>query len=207
MISWVIEWLKRVMSHRRTFRTCTHWAWAIWDMSKYDLFWIIHDPGCQKRITLSLESIIKIPFEAGTGYVKIPEWRQHGTNRRMPCLVSILGTFWGTWNQPNDSAGAICRCMTDILSNIATCEIQRPGMVIAQRIGQVSLVGCTNEWHDCHSGRKLILLVPPPISCVRLAEYSAIFPVCEVHRFKIEVCLQWEMCQKELYTFENISVV
>jgi len=62
------------MSHWRTFRNFTHRAWPIWDWSNHDLFWIIADPGCQKRTTLSLESIRTIPFEAGTSYVKIPEW-------------------------------------------------------------------------------------------------------------------------------------
>jgi len=37
LISGVIKWLKSWMPHRRTFRNFTHQAWAIWDMSNYDM--------------------------------------------------------------------------------------------------------------------------------------------------------------------------
>jgi hypothetical protein len=39
-----------------------------------------------------------------------------------------------------------------MFSNIADCEIQRPDMLIVQNIGQVSIVGCTYDWHNCQSG-------------------------------------------------------
>jgi len=114
LISWVIEWLNHGMSHWRTVIDFTHRAWAIWDLSKHDLFWIIPHPGRQKRMTLCLESIGTIPFQARTSYVKSPEWGQYCCNWRMPCLVSIFGTFWGTWDQPNENLGTLCRCTADI---------------------------------------------------------------------------------------------
>jgi hypothetical protein len=100
LISWVIKCSKRWMPHRQTFRTITHWAWAIWISNNHDLFLINPDPGSQKRITLSLESISKIHFQAGTSDVEIPQWGQHGSNCRMPCHVSIVGTVRGTGDQP-----------------------------------------------------------------------------------------------------------
>jgi hypothetical protein len=71
----------------------------------------------------------------------------------------------------------------------------------------VGLVRCTNDWHNCLSSRKLILHIPQSITCIHFAVYSATFPVCKAHRFKIEVHLKLQMCQKELYTFQNIPVV
>jgi len=159
------------------------------------------------RITFSLESIISIQFEARASDVKIPEWGQHCSNRGMPCLVSINGTFRRTGYQPNKNPGTLFRCTADIFSNITDCEIQRPGILVARKIDQVGHVGCTNDWHNRRSSRKLILHSPPPIACDRLAVYYVTFRVCKAHRFKIEVRLKWEMCQKELYTFENIPVV
>jgi hypothetical protein len=98
-------------------------------------------------------------------------------------------------------------CAVDIFANIVNCEIQRTGMLIARKIGQVSLVRCTYDWHNRRSGRKLILRIPPPIAGVHLAVDSTTLIVSEANRFKIEMRLKWEMCQKELDTFENIPVV
>jgi len=144
-------------------------------LSNHDLFWIIADPGHQKSTTLSVESNSTIAFQAGTSYVKFPEWGQHSSNRGMPCLISIFGTIWGTGDQPSEDLGALCRCPADIFSNIPNCEIQRAGMLIPQKIGQMSLLGCTNDWHNCPSGRKLILCIEPPITRVHLTVYSATF--------------------------------
>jgi len=202
-----IEWLKTGMRHRHTFRTFTHRAWAIWDTRNYDWFWKIPDPGRQKRITLSVESIITKSFQARTGYDKIPEWGEHSCNCGMQCLISIFGSFRMVGDQPNEKPGTHSRCQADILSNIPNCEIQHPGMQIARKIGQMILIGRTNHWHNCHSGRKRDLHIPPPITRVYVAIYSAICLVQETHRFKIEVHLKREMCQKELYRFQDIPVL
>jgi len=114
LISWVIEYSTSWMPYRCTFTNFTHRAWAILDLSNYDLFWIIPNPGSQKRITLSLETISTIPFQAGTSYVNIPEWGQHCSNRGMPCHVFIFGTFQGTWNMPYARPGVLFRWTTDI---------------------------------------------------------------------------------------------
>ena len=204
LISWVIKLSKNWIPHRCTFRNFTHWARAIWDLSNHDLFRIIPDPGSQKWITLSLESITTVPFQARASDVKISQWGQHCSNCGMLCLISIFGIFRRTGDQSNKNAGALFRCTADIFSNITDCDIQQPAMLVAGKIGQVGLVGCTNDWHNGYSSRKLI---PPPIACVHFTVYSATFWVCKAHRFKIEVCLKWEICPKELYTFENIPVV
>jgi hypothetical protein len=176
-------------------------------MSNHDLFRIIPNKGSQRRITLSLESFRTVPFQATASDVKIPEWGQHCSNHGMPCLVNIFGTFPRTGNQPNKTPGAHFRCTADIISNITDREIQRPGMLVARKICQVSLVGCTNDWHNLHSSRNQILRIPPPIAGDHLAVYSATCRDCKAHRLKIDVCLKWDMCQNEQYTFENIPVV
>jgi len=101
---------------------------------------MIPESGSQKRITLSLESISIVPFEARASDVKIPEWVQHCSNHRMACLVSIFGTFRRTGDQPNKNQGAHFKCTADIFSSITEREIQRPGMLVARKIGQVGLV-------------------------------------------------------------------
>jgi len=169
LISWVIKWSKRWMPHRHTFRNFTHRTWAIWDLRNHNLFWIIPDPGSQKRITLSLESISKIPFRARASDVKMLEWGQHYSNCGMPCLGSIFGTFWRTGDQLNMNPCAIFRCTVDIFLNITVYEIQWPGMLVAQKIDPVGLVETTNDWHNRRSIRKLILHIPLPIACVHLA--------------------------------------
>jgi hypothetical protein len=42
---------------------------------------------------LSMESIRNSLVQAGTIYVKIPEWVQHSANNGMQCLVSVFATF------------------------------------------------------------------------------------------------------------------
>jgi len=168
---------------------------------------MIPDPGSQKRITLSLESISTMPSQDRVSDVKIPEWGKHCSNRGMPCLSSLFGTFRKTGDQPNMNPCAVCRCTVDIFSNITDREIQWPGMLVARKFGQVGLVGLTNHWHNRRSSRKLMLCIPPQITSVHLAVCSATFQVCKAHPFKIEVSLMWEMCQIELYTFGNIPVV
>jgi hypothetical protein len=164
-------------------------------MSNHVLFWLIPHPGCQRRITLSLESFSTIPLQAGNSYVKIPKWGQHGSNCRMPCLVSIFGTFPGTGDQQTEKTGVHFWCGVDIFSSITNHEIQQPGMLLARTIGQVSPGECTNDRHNCCSSRKCILPIPPPVARLHLAVYLAIFRVCEAHRFKMEVHLTWEMCK------------
>ena len=97
--------------------------------------------------------------------------------------------------------------MADIFLNITNREIPQPGMLIAKKIGQVSLVGCTNYLHNRCSGRKLIMRIPPPVAGILLTVYLATFRVCKAHWFKVEVHPKWEMCQNDLDTFENIPVV
>jgi len=134
-ILWVIQWSKSWLPHRRTFRYFTHRAWAIWDLNNHDLFRIIPDPGSQKSITLSLESISTVPFQARASDVNIPEWGQHYSNRGMPWLISIYGTFRMTGDQPNKNPGTVFRCTADIFSNITDHEIKQPGMLVAQKTG------------------------------------------------------------------------
>jgi len=147
LISSVIKWSKSWMPHCRIFKTFTHRVWAIWDLSNHALFRMIPDPGSQKRITLSLESNSTVSFQARASNFKIPKWGQHCSNRGMPCLVSIFDTFRRTGDQPIKHPGALFRCTVDIFSNITDRKIQRQGMLVTRKIGQVGHVGCTNDWH------------------------------------------------------------
>jgi len=207
LISWDIKWSKSWMPHRRSIRNFRHWAWAIWDLSNHDLFWIIPDPGSQKRITLSLEFISTVPFRTRASNVWIPRCGQHCSNRGRLCLVSIFGIFPINEDQPNKNPGAWFRCTADIFSNSTNREIQWPGMLVAREICTVGLVGCTNDWHNCRSSRKLILRITPPILCIHLAVYLVTYRVCKAYGFKIEVHLKWEMCTNNLHPFESIPVV
>jgi hypothetical protein len=94
----------------------------------------------------------------------------------------------------------------DIILNSTNREIQCVGILIPGKIGQVSLVGQTNDWNNRLSGSKLILWIPPPDAHVYLAMNLVTFHVNEGHRIKIKVYLKWAMCQQELITFENIAV-
>jgi hypothetical protein len=124
----------------------------------------------------------------------------------MPGIVTVLGTIRVVWDQPNKNPGEHCWCPADIFSNITNCEILQPGMLITRTIGQVCVVECTNNWHNCRSSRKLILCIPPPVARVHLAVDSTTLRVKEAYRLKLKVRLKWEMWQKELDTFENIPV-
>jgi len=203
----VIECSTSWMPHRCTFSNFTHWAWPIWDLSNHDVFWIIPDPDHIKTLTLSLQSSSTTPFQARTSYVKIPEGVQHCCNHGMPCVVHIFSTFQGTWNQSYENPDAVFECTADMFMHSTNCELQQPGMLITRSIVQVSLVRCTNEWHNHRSARKPILRILPPLNSVNLSVYLANFRVCEAHQFKIEVCLYWEMCQMELNISKNIPIV
>jgi len=173
MISWIIKWSKCWMPHQRTVGNFTHLAWAIWDLTNHEWFWIIRDPGSQKRLRFSLESLSTIPFQARASDVEILGWGQHCSNRRMQCLIRIFGTFWGTRYHPNKNPGALMRRVADIFSNTTNHDIQPPGMLVTWKISQVGLVRCTNDWQNCHSSRKLVLHIPPPSAWVHLAVYTA----------------------------------
>jgi hypothetical protein len=158
------------------------------------LFWIFANPGSHKKVQLSLESICAIPFQAGASEVKMPKLRQQSSYRVMACFVNVFGAFQGTCDQSNENPGALFKCPLDIISNINNREIQWPGILIARKIGEVSLVGCTYDWYNRRSSRKLILCIAPPVALIHPAVDSMTLRVSKAHRFKIEVCLKWEMC-------------
>jgi len=125
----------------------------------------------------------------------------------MSCRVNVLGTCLGTWDQLDEEPGVLSRPAGDFIFNIINNEIHWPSIVIARKFGQVSLGGCTYEWDNCHSGSKLILRIPPPIGHIRLTLDQTTLRVTEAQRFRIEMCLQCEMCQEELHTFGYIPEV
>jgi hypothetical protein len=156
---------------------------------------------------VSLQSIRTIEFEARASHGKIAEWGQHCANCRMPWLISIFRTFQRTGDHLKKNPSPLVRCTADIISNITDREIQRPGMLVDRTIGAPGLVGCTNNRHRHCSSRELILGILPPIACDHLAVSSATIRVGKAHWFKILVCLRLGICQKERYTFENITLV
>jgi len=157
-----IEWSNSGMPHHPTMRNFTHQGWAIWDLCNHDLLGLIPDPGHIKRVTLSVESSHRIPFYAGTGCVKTPEWGKHHSNSRMPCLVIIFGTWHGTGVHPSNYQSVLFRCPVDLSLNITNCERWWPGMVNAQKTCLLSVVGCTYDCHNPRCGRKMILHIRPP---------------------------------------------
>jgi len=185
LVSWVMEWSKSEMPNRRTSRNFTNKAWATRDLNNHDWFRIIPDPGSQMRVKLSLESICTIAFQARASDVKTSQLGQHSSNRGRPCLVNVFGSFWGTCDQPDKKLEALSWCTADTFSNITNCDIQLPGILMAQKIGQVSLIGCTYDWHDRRSASNFIFGIPPQITSVHLTVDSTILRVSEAHRFKI----------------------
>ena len=208
LVAWVIEWSTSWMPHRRTFMHFTHRAcWATWDLSNHYVFWIIPDPDSHRRVTLSLESICTIPFQAWARDVRMPKLRQHCSNCGMPCFVNIVSIFRGTYDQSGENPGSLVRCTMDIVSNITNWAIQRPGRLITRKIGQRSLVRCRYDCHNHPSSRKLILCIQPPVARVHPAVDWTTLRVSDAHWFKIEVCLKWEICYEGQDIFENFHVV
>jgi hypothetical protein len=80
-------------------------------------------------------------------------------------------------------------------------------MLMVWNLDQGSYVGCTYDWHNLRSGRKLILCIPPPIVCVYLIVDLTALRVWKAHGFQMGVFQQRKMCWDELYTFEHIHVV
>jgi len=150
---------------------------------------VLHNlwPRQPKRATLAQESRSVIAFPAGTSCGNIPEWGQHSFNRTMPCIIISVHTFRGTWAQPNDDPGAPFKHWSDIFSNIPSCEIPRPGMLIAWKLGHLSLVRCTNDWNKHYSGRNLNMRNAPPTAVVHFSVYSVTVGFCKAHWFAIEV--------------------
>lgn len=62
------------------------------------------------------------------------------TTHFQPCDVMhclLFSIIWRTRNLTNDNLGTLCGDTADIVSIIATCEIQQPSMLITSTIGQV----------------------------------------------------------------------
>jgi len=127
LIPWVIKRSKSWIRRCGTIGNFTHRACVIWALINHDLCWIIPDPDSHKRITLSLEFISTIIFQAVASYVKISLWGQHSSNRGIPYLASILRTVLGKRVRPNENPSALCRRAAKIVSNIINCVVWRPG--------------------------------------------------------------------------------
>jgi len=102
LVFWATEWLTIWLAHGLTFRNFTLWAWAIWDLSKYDVFWTIPDPWSQQRVTLSPECNCSISFQASAHDVNL---------RNIMCLgyVSYLQSNYHcqAWNWVQRQAVAV----------------------------------------------------------------------------------------------------
>ena len=77
------------MPHWRTFWNFTHQTLAIWEESNHDLFQIIPNRGKQQTVTLLLESICTIPFQARASDVKMPKLRQYSSNHAIQCFGHV----------------------------------------------------------------------------------------------------------------------
>jgi len=134
LVPGAIKWWRSGMPHWFTFSYFTHHTWAIWELSKHDLMWVIPYPGSQKRVILSLESICTIPFQTRTSNVKISRLRPHSLNQVMACFIDVFGIFWGSSDQPHENLGTLAGCLVDIVSNITDCEIWWPSLLIARKL-------------------------------------------------------------------------
>jgi len=114
-------------------------------------------------------------------------------------LVNVFDTFQGTWYQPYNNPGMLFPCLQAIFWNITKCELQQPGpMLVVQNIGQVSVVGRTNDWDNQCSTSQSILCVSLQFTFIHLAINSTTLKVNEMHWSNLEVCLTWKMCLEEL---------
>ena len=113
----------------------------------------------------------------------------------MECHVSsiFLASFGGHGIRPTRIQARMLGVWQKSL-NILNCEILRAAMVIARKIEHVSLVICTNDWHNRRSSMKLNWYIPPPIASVHLAVNSTALTISETHQFEIEVLLERKMC-------------
>jgi len=93
----------------------------------------------------------------------------------MSCLVYVYVTLLGKCDWRNHNREALYSWVEDVFSDIAKCEVQWPVMLISQKIAQVVLIGCTNYWHNCRSGREQILYISQTNPSEYLAVYSVSF--------------------------------
>jgi hypothetical protein len=100
-----------------------------------------------------------------------------------------------------------CWCHADVFLNVTNYKMQRLGILITEKVGHVSLVRCTYDWHNCRSSRKLILCIPPAITHANVTEDLMTITFRKEHLFKIEAYLKWGICQRELDTLDTISIV
>jgi len=185
------------MPHQHTITNLTHRASSISTVSKHYTVWIITDPGSQKCVIMSWESIRTISFGAGISNAQIPEWGQHSSNCQMPCLIGSVGIFPVIWNQLNGNPGAPVWCLADTFSDISHSEIPLPGMQIASKIGQVSYLRWINNFHNHRSGSMQMVYIPPPIAWIDCAEYQKAFQVSKAHQIKFDMHQQWDISEKK----------
>jgi len=207
LFAWVIEWSKSGMPSQRTFRNFTHQVWGIWNLSNHDLFWIIPDPGSQKRITLSRESISTIRFLARPvmsrfvcGQSTVPtatslastilfpplSWQGISPMQIQPCFFSV---WWMSFRiLPIGSFNYQASWSPEKLVNWALMDGQMTGTIVALEVNQC----CLSD----HVSPAFIL-----------AAYSARLGGCKVHCLKIEVVPKWELYQQELWTLQSCPAV
>ncbi len=92
---------------------------------------------------------------------------------------------------------------------IANHEIDRPCTVISSHSGKKSLIGATDDWHQCRTLGKLFLLCQPVVASVKflIQSFSMLF-ICELLRWcPDEVFFEWEMAEEKSDAVKRISVV
>jgi len=183
------------MPPQHTLRNLYHWACAIWHLNHHVFCRMICNPGCKQRVTMSQESICTDPIQAGAHYLKIPAWGLHCSNCAIQIILSIFGIFWGTGDKPNRNQGLHIRWRVNIFCNITNCEIQWVRILITRITGQGSLLRCTNDRYNPHSGRSVIQCIALPLTSVHLPKNSTAVRLRKAHRLSIQVHLTWAICQ------------
>jgi hypothetical protein len=112
LVSWVIKSSKSWIWY--SIMNSRDKVWAISDFTNHDWIETIPNPGSQTRVTLLLESIYMIPFQARASIVKIPKLRPHSINCGMLYFINDFGTLQVTRYQHMKIPGPLCRFPADI---------------------------------------------------------------------------------------------
>jgi hypothetical protein len=109
--------------------------------------------------------------------------------------VSIVRNFQGTEAVLIKCEVMISRFQANSFSFITNCEIQHRVMTVAWILGQVSLVGYTNNWQNQDRCRKLNMWHASVMATVILIINSLLFHVCKPLWCKVKTCMKCEIWQ------------
>jgi len=146
-------------------------------------------------------------FKPGPVMSKCLSWDSMVPTTWCYAVSMAMASFRGPWISPLRTHVRFNRERWIVFFGTTNCEIQQWGMLIARKIDQVSLVICTNPWHNHWCSRELILHVPSAISHIHLTVHLMPHGISKVHRFTMVMRLNCKASWEALDTFGNIPVV